>query len=58
VQVKLHIAQTSIYIPGTFDHSNIIQWLKRHAKIIYHSIQNTTIELVSNTDTISNLQAL
>jgi hypothetical protein len=41
-----------------FDHSNIIQWLKRHAKIIHLSVQNTTIELVSNKDAISNLQAL
>jgi hypothetical protein len=47
---------TSIYIPGTFDHSNIIQWYDRHAKIIHLSIQNTTIELVYITYAICNLQ--
>jgi hypothetical protein len=58
VQVKLYIAHTRIYIPGTFDHSNIIHWLNRHAKNIHLSIQNTTNELVSITDAISNLQPL
>jgi hypothetical protein len=58
VQVKHHIAHTSIYIPGTFNHSNIIHWLKKHAKIIHLSIQNSTNELVSDTGAISNLKAL
>lgn len=57
VQMRLHNAHSSIYFPGTFDHSNIIQCLGRHTKIICLSVQNNTNESAAVTDVTSNLQS-